>query len=80
MLYLNMVLLGRRHWAGGEASKGRWVHSLVRFLSVILALSSLNVIIERAGLPRRRQLGAAAHALAASRSTWSSRSPPTGRC
>ena len=31
MLYLNMVLLGRRHWAGGEASKGRWVHSLVRF-------------------------------------------------
>src|SRR5262249_44080656 len=28
MLYLNMVLLGRRHWAGGEASKGNWVHSL----------------------------------------------------
>jgi ABC-2 type transport system permease protein len=50
MLYLNMVLLGRRHWAGGEASKGNWVHSLVRFLSVILALFSLNVLIERAGV------------------------------
>ncbi len=27
MLYLNMVLLGRRHWAGGEASRGHWLHS-----------------------------------------------------
>jgi ABC-2 type transport system permease protein len=50
MLYLNMVLLGRRHWAGGEASKGRWVHSLARFLSVIVALFSLNVLIERLGV------------------------------
>ena len=35
MLYLNMVLLGRRHWAGGEASRGRWVHSLVRVVAVV---------------------------------------------
>ena len=64
MLYLNMVLLGRRHWAGGEASRGRWVHSLVRVVAVLLALVSLNVLVERAGRPRRRQRGAAAHALA----------------
>ena len=49
MLYLNMVLLGRRHWAGGEASKGLWAHSLVRFLAVILALFSLSLMIERMG-------------------------------
>ena len=35
MLYLNMVLLGRRHWAGGEASRGHWLHSLVRFVAVV---------------------------------------------
>ena len=49
MLYLNMVLLGRRHWAGGEASKGLWAHSAIRFLAVILALFSLSVMIQRLG-------------------------------
>ena len=49
MLYLNMVLLGRRHWAGGERSAGLAGHSLVRVASVILALIGLNVLIARAG-------------------------------
>jgi ABC-2 type transport system permease protein len=49
MLYLNMVLLGRRHWAGGEASRGLWIHSTIRFLAVILALFSTNAMIERSG-------------------------------
>jgi ABC-2 type transport system permease protein len=50
MLYLNMILLGRRHWAGGEASGGRWLHSVVRFASVILALLSLTVLIDLSGV------------------------------
>ena len=50
MLYVNMVLLGRRHWAGGERSKGLWVHSLVRVASVIVALASLNVLVGRLGM------------------------------
>ena len=50
MLYLNMLLLGRRHWAGGEAGKRRWVHAAVRFLSVLLALFSLNLMIDRLGV------------------------------
>src|SRR5947209_3381954 len=50
MLYLNMILLGRRHWAGGEASKGLWAHSLLRFACVILALFSVSVMIERLGM------------------------------
>jgi ABC-2 type transport system permease protein len=49
MLYLNMVLLGRRHWAGGEESQGRWLHSTIRFLSVLVALFSLSVLIQRWG-------------------------------
>ncbi len=46
MLYLNMVLLGRRHWAGGESSFGRWLHSIVRFVSVVAAILSLNVLVD----------------------------------
>jgi gliding motility-associated transport system permease protein/gliding motility-associatede transport system auxiliary component len=49
MLYLNMVLLGRRHWAGGEASSNHWLHSMVRILAVIVAVSSITVIVNRLG-------------------------------
>lgn len=49
-LYVNMILLGRRHWAGGQSSRGRWGHSLVRVVSVVLALASLNVLVARAGV------------------------------
>jgi ABC-2 type transport system permease protein len=50
MLYLNMVLLGRRHWAGGEASSRHWLHSLVRFAAVVLALFSATVVLEQLGM------------------------------
>ncbi len=50
MLYLNMVLLGRRHWAGGEASSRHWLHSLVRFVAVVLALFSVTVLLEQSGV------------------------------
>lgn len=48
-LYVNMVLLGRRHWAGGEKSRGHWGHSLLRIGAVVLALASLNVLVNRLG-------------------------------
>lgn len=47
MLYLNMVLLGRRHWAGGQASAGRWIHAAVRVVAVVVALVCLDVLIGR---------------------------------
>jgi ABC-2 type transport system permease protein len=50
MLYLNMVLLGRRHWAGGEASTNHWLHSLVRIVAVILAITSATVIVNQWGV------------------------------
>ena len=49
MLYLNMVLLGRRHWAGGERSQGLIGHNLIRVICLVVALIGLNVLITRAG-------------------------------
>jgi len=50
MLYLNMILIGRRHWAGGERSRGLAGHSLARVLALVVALVGLNVVIARAGM------------------------------
>jgi len=50
MLYLNMLLLGRRHWAGGEHSRGRWLHAAVRLVAVVVALASLTVMIDHLGV------------------------------
>lgn len=50
MLFLNVVLLGRRHWRGGKESSERWIHGLVRVASVVIALISLNVLATRSGL------------------------------
>lgn len=44
MLYVNMVLLGRRHWAGGSSSTSRYTHALVRLVSVGLGLAALCVL------------------------------------
>ena len=52
MLYVNMVLLGRRHWAGGEASRNHWLHSTVRLLAVVIAVSSATVIVNHFGYRR----------------------------
>ena len=49
MLYINMVLVGRRHWAGGTRTWERGTHALVRVLSLLLALASFNVLVGRTG-------------------------------
>ncbi len=45
MLYVNIVLLGRRHWAGGEKTIDHWTHSLLRIGSLAVALFSLSAIV-----------------------------------
>ena len=47
MLYLNMILIGRRHWKGGSASGGRWLHATTRVTAVVVALVSLYLIAGR---------------------------------
>jgi ABC-2 type transport system permease protein len=49
MLYINMVLVGRRHWAGGALSWDRGSHAFVRVVALLLALASFNALIGRAG-------------------------------
>ena len=49
MLYLNMILLGRRHWAGGERSRGLAGHSLARVAALVVALIGFNALIARSG-------------------------------
>ncbi|MFO0907690.1 MAG: Gldg family protein [Isosphaeraceae bacterium] len=49
ILYLNRLLLGRRHWAGGERSPNHWLHSTIRAAALIVAIASLNVLVGRTG-------------------------------
>ena len=49
MLYVNMVLLGRRHWAGGERGAGRGLHAALRIACLVVALIGLDVLVARAG-------------------------------
>ncbi|MEW4570589.1 Gldg family protein [Tautonia sp. JC769] len=49
MLYVNVALVGRRHWAGGERSVGLWGHALVRIVSVVVVVLSLQTLVARAG-------------------------------
>jgi ABC-2 type transport system permease protein len=49
-LFINVLLLGRRHWAGGEQRYARWGHALARALSVVVALAALNALVGRVGL------------------------------
>ena len=53
MLYVNMALLGRRHWAGGEQSAGLWRHALARVVAVVVAVAQPR----RARRPRRLAAG-----------------------
>ena len=47
MLYLNMVLLERRHWGGSEQSTLRWGHYLTRATGLLIAAVSLTVLAGR---------------------------------
>lgn len=44
MLYVNLVLLSRRHWAGGPHALEMWMHFTVRSLSLAAILVGVNVV------------------------------------
>ncbi len=47
MLYLNTILLGRRHWPLEADGYKMWVHHTARVVAVIIAVISLNAILDR---------------------------------
>ncbi len=48
MLYLNVLLLGRRHWPAEADGFQMWVHQAIRAVAVVIAVISINVIFGRA--------------------------------
>jgi ABC-2 type transport system permease protein len=47
MLYLSMVLIGRRHWKGGIEGQGARVHYALRFVALAAAILGLNMVLAR---------------------------------
>lgn len=49
-LYLNVLLIGRRHWPKIAGSIPTWGHQLIRAVAVAIAVISVGVILSRANL------------------------------
>ena len=50
MLYLNTVLLGRRHWPPAAVGYRMWFHHLLRGLALVVIIISINIFVNRVPL------------------------------
>ncbi len=80
MLYISMVLIGRRHWVGGRDGHSMFGHYLVRALALVAGALAINLLITNVqALNRLRSDWTAAQAqlavAARPRSCWRSSIP-----
>ena len=50
MLYISMVLIGRRHWGGREEEKSMWAHYAARALGLVALAVGMNLILSHHNL------------------------------
>jgi ABC-2 type transport system permease protein len=50
MLYISMVLIGRRHWGGREEQQKMWLHYLARALGLVLVAIGVNLFLSHHNL------------------------------
>ncbi len=50
MLYLNVLLVDKRHWPREADGRPMWIHHTMRTVGLVLAVIGLNVILGRAGV------------------------------
>lgn len=50
MLYINIILIGKRHWPQKADGYDMWIHYAGRAVAVIIAVISINVILGRISL------------------------------
>ncbi|MCH8027136.1 MAG: Gldg family protein [candidate division Zixibacteria bacterium] len=50
MLYLNVIILGRRHWPVESGQRNYLIHQLVRIIALIITVISFNVLMSYTGI------------------------------
>jgi ABC-2 type transport system permease protein len=50
MLYISMVLIGRRHWGGREENQSMWAHYLARALGLVAIAIGVNLLLSNHNL------------------------------
>ncbi|MFB3068798.1 MAG: Gldg family protein, partial [Acidobacteriota bacterium] len=63
MLYVNVLLLEKRHWPRQVEGRPMWLHQLVRTAAIIIAVICLNVILGRTSVARMTRLDLTAERL-----------------